>query len=132
MNNHDIKEYKVTSLFRERDFYPKKVCYKEIKDNLIDPNVIKIENEEIDSQLDYIGRTFENYNIIMSMVQQKKDIKNYVDKSKNHLKQRIYEFFGINNDVNLTNIQNLYNLLSFSVYSKYSLEEFKNILDNII
>ena len=67
----------------------------------------------------------------MSLVQQKKDIKNYVDKSKNHLKQRIYEFFGINNDVNLTNIQNLYNLLSFSVYSKYSLEEFKNILDNI-
>ena len=131
MNNHDIKEYKVTSLFRERDFYPKKVCYKEIKDNLMNPNIIKIENDEIDSQLDYIGRTFKNYNIIMSMVQQKEDIKNYVDKSKNHLKKRIYEFFGINNDVNLTNIQNLYNLLSFSVYSKYSLEEFKNILDNI-
>ena len=58
MNNNDIGEYKLNSLFSELNTNSH-IIYKEIK-NLNDDKHLKIEDKEIDDKLEYLGRTINN------------------------------------------------------------------------
>ena len=131
LNNSDIGEYKLNSLFPELNTN-NHIIYKEIK-NLIDDKDLVIEEKDIDNKLKYIGRNVHNFNIITTLIDnnQAKSIDNYVDERKNHIMKRIYDYFGIDRNIKIANSQNLYKFLSFSVYTKYTFLEFKNILKNV-
>ena len=131
LNNKDIGEYKLNSLFSELNTN-RHIIYKEIKD-LIDDKDLIIKDKEIDDKLKYLGRTINNFNIFTTLMDKKETyiIDNYVDERRNHIKERIYDFFGIDRNIKIASTQNLYKFLSFSVYTKYTFLEFKNILKNI-
>ena len=131
LNNDDIAEYKLNSLFQDlisnNNNY---VIYKEIKD-LIEDKELKIKDKEIDNKLNYLGRTIHNFNIFTYLIKQKNNIDDYIEERRNHIKNRIYDFFDIRKNIKLTDTENLYKFLSFSVYNKYSFNEFKKIIRNI-
>ena len=131
LNNNDIGEYKLKSLFSELNTNSH-IVYKEIK-NLIDNKNLIIKDKEIDNKLKYLGRTVNDFNIFTSLLNsnQKDIIDDYINDRRNHIKNRIYDFFGINKNIKIADSQSLYKLLSFSAYTKYTFLEFKNILQNV-
>ena len=104
----------------------------EIKD-IIETKDLKIfENEEIDEDLEYIGRNIDNYNKFKYLFNNKKEeINAYINQKKRDIKEKLYSLFGKKNDLSWEFSDKLYNFLSFSVNSKYSFEQFKSIYFNI-
>ena len=130
MNNSDIKEYKISTLLNESPNNDWEY-YEEIKEDLISETDLTFEDKEIDDKLEYIGRTTDNYIIFKSLIEEKRNIDDFIFDRKNHLKTKIYQYFGINNNINITEAENLYKFLSFSVYTKYELSEIKRVCKNI-
>ena len=129
LNEDDIKQHKAKSLFTENelDFF---ILYVEIN-NFFDKKSLNFNDENIDNKLEYIGRNIENFINITSYINKGKDPEEYLTIKKNYIKNNVYKFFGINENINLTPQNNMINFLSFSVNSKYSINEFKKIF-NII
>ena len=80
-----------------------------------------------------MGRTINYFNFFITLINKNDiySIDNYVDERRNHIKTRIYDFFGIHRNIKIASTQSLYKFLSFSIYTKYSFLEFENILKNI-
>ena len=131
LNTSDIGEYKLKSLFPELNTN-RHIIYKEIKEFFDDKDLI-IKDKEIDDKLKYLGRTINYFNFFITLINKNDiySIDNYVDERRNHIKTRIYDFFGIHRNIKIASTQSLYKFLSFSVYTKYSFLEFENILKNI-
>ena len=131
LNNSDIGEYKINTLFSELNTN-RHILYYELN-NLINDKDLIIKDKDIDNKLKYLGRTVNNYNIFTTLIDNNQEdiIDNYVNERRNHIKKRIYEFFGIQGKIKTASNQSLYRFLSFSVYTKYTFSEFKNILKNV-
>lgn len=128
MNNSDIKDYKLQLLLNKH--LKAKNIYVEI-DDFIGSELLQIEDPDIDNRLKYIGRTFDNYNAIAYLKNDQNNVESYIEKRQIHIRKRIKEFFGIQDNINITESYSIYKFLSFSVYSEYSFSEFENIYNNI-
>ena len=84
----------------------------EIKD-IIETKDLKIfENEEIDEDLEYIGRNIDNYNKFKYLFNNKKEeINAYINQKKRDIKEKLYSLFGKKNDLSWEFLDKLYNFL---------------------
>ena len=130
LNSDDIKEYKYKIFIGESldDDIP--TSYNEIND-IVDPQELIFDDKETNEKLKYIGKNFDNFNEIKKCLEKNEDPDFYLEKKKKHIKERIYDLFGINEKINITTEENIYKFLSLSVDSKYSENEFSKIYKNI-
>ena len=133
LNEQDVLQYKVKSLLNEESIFNYdeiNTWYIEIKD-FINPQQLKLNDEDLDDKLEYLGRNILNFNQITSLSQNNNNIEYYIEKRKKNIKGKLYKFFGIKENISSTSSINIYNFLSFSVEQNYSFDEFRKIYNNI-
>ena len=130
VNDQEIIEYKVNSLLGEQDYNPfRYFWYIEIND-LINSEILKFDNIELDEKLEYLGRNINNYYLINSEFKKNNSIDAFIEQKKKDITKSLYDFFEIK-DKSWILSPRIYNFLIISVNKKYSFNEFKNIYNNI-
>jgi len=125
MNNKDIKQYKNINLSLTASTNTK-IIYLEVKDFIPKEELqINDDDENYTNALDYLGITVNNYNVINYYFKQKLETQPLIDKKKEHIKERILDYYNIK-DIKKASNTNIFNILSFSVNSKYKPQDFKN------
>ena len=95
VNDQEIIEYKVNSLLGEQDYIPFwHVWYIEIND-LIDSEILKFNDIELDGKFEYIGRNIKNFYKIDSEFKKNKDIDIFIEQKKKDITKSLYDFFEI-------------------------------------
>ena len=135
LNDKDIRKMKIFDLFEslgnknllKRD----DIIYSSIED-VLEIEKFTIDNGDIfDNNLEKIGKTIKNYNLLSFIYKYKKDdLEKFIENEKIKIKDNILEFFNIDikSDSSI-GTKDIFSIFTFSVDVEYDEKYFKNNID---
>ena len=130
MNNKDIQNYKIMNI--KKEFKVNVLNFDFSQDTLVeladifDKNELKFENDSDDEYFELLGRNIKNYNILSYYISNNKNIEDYINNLKEHIKNKIKLYYDCEQDCS-----NIIKFLYFSTTTKYNLDKFLEIVDYV-